>query len=375
MSARPDLTAIIGDVYEAAYASSHWTVVMERLRALFDGTHACLARLDSDPRLAGTVGGNIDPDMSRIYVERHWTDIVTQSIQSAALGEVVLPLVSIGRDQFQRSAAVNEWLIPQDMYSSLTTKLFAKADTVWFLDISRSPRQADLDDSDAGVLRQIVPHLIRAGEITKRVRADVVSLSYSHLPYAALMVDREQRIVVSNARAEKMLADRTSPITASFGRLVIHPLHAQAVTEQIANACADFERIRRGKDLCLPATNAEGSAHIVQVAPLPRSERYGMPMEQLASVFIHEISAAPEPDVFEQLRRIFKLTPAEAHLAELLARGIALQEAAQTLQLTLATARTYLDRIFRKTDTNRQGQLVALINNLAMPWPPARTDA
>ena len=65
------------------------------------------------------------------------------------------------------------------------------------------------------------------------------------------------------------------------------------------------------------------------------------------------------------LRRLFDLTPAEARLAQALARGDSLEQVAQALNVKRTTARTQLGAIFGKTQTSRQAQLVAILSRLA----------
>lgn len=67
------------------------------------------------------------------------------------------------------------------------------------------------------------------------------------------------------------------------------------------------------------------------------------------------------------LRRIFGLTPAEAKLAALMVEGKSLEGAAEKLAVKRETARNQLKAIFAKTETNRQGQLVALLSSLCSP--------
>ena len=63
----------------------------------------------------------------------------------------------------------------------------------------------------------------------------------------------------------------------------------------------------------------------------------------------------------ELLQSLFALTPAEARLAEQFANGISLTEVADNLRITVATARTQLKSVFRKTGTSRQAELVRLL--------------
>lgn len=64
------------------------------------------------------------------------------------------------------------------------------------------------------------------------------------------------------------------------------------------------------------------------------------------------------------LTSLFDLTPAEARLATMLSAGLPLNEAAARAGIGLGTARNYLIRIFRKTGTHQQGQLVALLKTV-----------
>jgi DNA-binding CsgD family transcriptional regulator len=62
------------------------------------------------------------------------------------------------------------------------------------------------------------------------------------------------------------------------------------------------------------------------------------------------------------LTRAFGLTPAEARLASIIAKGRSPEQAAGTLGISPGTARNHLKEIFGKTDTHRQSELVALLS-------------
>jgi DNA-binding CsgD family transcriptional regulator len=77
-----------------------------------------------------------------------------------------------------------------------------------------------------------------------------------------------------------------------------------------------------------------------------------------------ELANFPVPSE-DRLRQVFDLTPAEARLAQGLARGDTLEKVAEQLQIKITTARTQLAAIFAKTRTHRQPGLVALLSRLA----------
>src|SRR5262249_45711349 len=66
----------------------------------------------------------------------------------------------------------------------------------------------------------------------------------------------------------------------------------------------------------------------------------------------------PPPPI---LAKTFGLTPSEAKLACIIARGAPPNIAAQELKISRETAQNQLKSIFAKTDTHRQSELVALL--------------
>lgn len=76
-----------------------------------------------------------------------------------------------------------------------------------------------------------------------------------------------------------------------------------------------------------------------------------------------ETSSQPNP---ARLQQMFGLTSAEVHLAISLASGKTPLEIARSSNLSRTTIRSHLAALFSKTDTNRQSELVALLNQVSM---------
>jgi DNA-binding CsgD family transcriptional regulator len=83
-----------------------------------------------------------------------------------------------------------------------------------------------------------------------------------------------------------------------------------------------------------------------------------------SAVNVSRLDDLPVPSE-PMLRRVFQFTSAEVRVAQGLARGESLEEIATILHIKITTARTELASIFAKTDTRRQGQLVAVLSHLA----------
>lgn len=107
-----------------------------------------------------------------------------------------------------------------------------------------------------------------------------------------------------------------------------------------------------GRDGALP--------FIVHVLPLRRNARdlFSGGEMVLAVTTVTASGGAPAPSI---LSALFDLTPAEARLAAGLVEGRALKDVAAAMNVTYSTARTYLSRVFEKTGTGQQSELVALL--------------
>jgi DNA-binding CsgD family transcriptional regulator len=72
------------------------------------------------------------------------------------------------------------------------------------------------------------------------------------------------------------------------------------------------------------------------------------------------------PNVEGYLRALFKLTRTEARVASAITSGARLASVAESLEILLSTARTHLHRIFEKTETRRQAELVKTVERIAV---------
>ena len=104
----------------------------------------------------------------------------------------------------------------------------------------------------------------------------------------------------------------------------------------------------------------EGYPLILRVAPVIGPAH---PDAVKAVITLVDLEACPElPD--EPLRAVFGLTPAEARLAQRIARGDSPEEIAERFGVAPGTVRAQLKSLFQKTHTHRQAQLVSLLARL-----------
>lgn len=217
-------------------------------------------------------------------------------------------------------------------------------------------------------LNRLYPHLARAGFIAcrlglERAQTAVSALEAWGIPAAALT--RTGRMLAAN-RLLDSVSDTILP--TAFGGLALASAPANRLFQDtIAQALAAGGDLVRS--IPVPARD-DCPALVVHVLPLVRSARDIMFGAEIlvAATAVDPSSFVPSPNI---LMGLFDLTPAEMRLASSLAKGLSLKEAAQASGIRFSTARSYLESIFRKTGTNQQGQLVALLRS-AQPLPTPR---
>lgn len=165
-----------------------------------------------------------------------------------------------------------------------------------------------------------------------------------------LLVDGDCRVHFASTRAQQLLS----------GELYIQGglLRAKAISEMISmrrlvTRCAHLGQLREADPACCRVGEL-----LLQVAPLAARPPEGMQAEgNLVAVYVIDPACAADPGP-EQLRLQFGLTAAEAAVTCEIIKGIGVEECASRIGISITTARTHLHRIFEKTGTRRQAELV-----------------
>lgn len=162
--------------------------------------------------------------------------------------------------------------------------------------------------------------------------------------HAALAIlDKKDGLCLTNGG---LIADR-----ASDTRLLIKLLQEAIRTPELGEP--------KQSPLTLPRKTARTSL-IVRVIPGPALHDWPGRDTSAAMLMLYDQDLKLEASL-SILSRLYGLTRGEAVLAAGLMRGKSLEEAADELFISLHTARTHLKRIFMKTDTHRQTELVVRI--------------
>lgn len=192
--------------------------------------------------------------------------------------------------------------------------------------------------------------------LTSHAVAVYLGAALNRLDTAVLLIDAELCLLYANMAATELL-ERDTGLR----------LHGQKLMQDAG--CGDKSLAR----VVATALDGRHNRSPQQALSLPRHGR--QPLLLTVAPFVPEglpllpacaIVMATDPDVYQLsgavLMQLFDLTPAEAGVAQALAHGDALEDIATALDISPHTVKTHLQKLFRKTGTCRQGELVAMLH-------------
>lgn len=229
----------------------------------------------------------------------------------------------------------------------------------WALPLLRGEAKGPFEASASAFLLPLSVHLARlvglASDMLETGARDVVQL-FEAGRRAAVVIDPFGRCLAANALAEAMLGH---DLCLSKGRLFA----ADAASDHdLQRLIGTTLRARSMAELPPPVTIRRNGKlpYIVDAVATPST--LGQSNLNLHSILLlTDLGKSVTPSA-ARLRQVFGLTSAETRLAELLLRGETLGEASAELGLSLETARTQLKNIFLRTQTNRQADLLRLLD-------------
>jgi DNA-binding CsgD family transcriptional regulator len=280
--------------------------------------------------------------------------------------------VAIGADlvppwELVRTAFYKSWLRPLNLRHSLIGTVLRDSDEAVFLTALRAPSQAPFGRMEAEMLGLVLPALGSTAHFAAELHAlrnladDLVAVLQA-CRETVMIVDGSGRPIILNPPAELVLS-QSDGLVLSQGALSAAPgrgttlLHGLTVGPANDRPRPDEStRLFTGNVLISrPSGKPPLLTHIMKLRhPLTDKSGYRSPAVAL-------IGRSPDAaETSDLLRRHYGLTPAEVRLAMLIVSGNSLLQAAAEMKIKHNTARTHMKRVYAKTDTRRQVDLVRL---------------
>ena len=360
-------------VYDAAVTPDLWPAALERLADALGGVGGILMQQNQRDRTGSGLISRLDARVPQLYFSRfarlhptqRWTDNPRERIRHF-IPRITTDDDAMEKAQLMRTEFYNDFMRPFDMHSILRVGLGAQGVDAAFLNISRPQARGAFTAEDMELAARLHPHLIRAFKLdrvlaaSREARDDMAGL-LDHAPYAVFLLDDVGQVRHANRAAEALLArGRACGLAVAGGRLTAASPEAAGRLQALIAAAADPQADRRAGGSLSIAVRDQALPLSLVVAPI-RDRRISLFHRGPGVIVCVTDLAADRPVPRQRLRELFGLTGAEADVALALFDGAAPREAAGRLGVSVNTVRVHLARLFDKTGTHRQAELMRLI--------------
>ncbi|MBT8444854.1 MAG: helix-turn-helix transcriptional regulator, partial [Gammaproteobacteria bacterium] len=236
---------------------------------------------------------------------------------------------------------------------------------LWF---HRGPDRRAYNKTDKAFFEALMPHWQRA--IRQKLTVDYMDSSMraarqvlDQSPFGLHFLNRTGRILFSNAAGKTQCGARAG-ISIRNQSLTFRNRGARAAFDDMLAAVKHGGRKDdpRLQPIMFGKTTGEGSYQLGMRRLKMQGERGSLATRRVIAVFIYDTGKRMELSI-EGLRSLYDLTEAEARVCDLLYQSRNLPEAAKILGISINTAKTHLNRSFRKVGVQSQAELVRRLNS------------
>lgn len=362
------ITSLIEDIYDAALEPALWSDVIVSIQK-FAGTSACgLISKDTATR-AGTTHHyiGVDPHFIKLYADSH--SRFDPMVTIPPFGKVVGIPDLVEFDEYSKGPFFQEWLRPQGCTDAGLVVL-ENSDSRNTILLTFLSGNRFIDPEMRRRIRCLVPHAHRALAInkaiqTKQAQAATFSDTFDAISAAIFFIGQNCRLVHANAAGQTMLSEDKC-LRVVNGQLIASNMRANQALRAIFSPDGDMLPAQSGN--ALPMEDHDGDRYAAYVLPLTSAARgtIGRDHKAIGALFVRKMQLDIQFSS-ELMARMFELTPAETKVLLAIVEVGGVPEVAGALGIAETTVKTHLHRVFSKTGTNRQADLVKLSASFSNP--------
>jgi DNA-binding CsgD family transcriptional regulator len=368
------ISSLIGDIYDAVVDQTLWIRALDKA-AQFVGAQAGVLLWQNPASLSVELvhAFGIESDYLDLYVERYAKlDPMTTSMFLLEVDEVASPSDLLLHGEMANSAFCNEWLVPQDFVDLLQVSLDKSPTDFVRLLFLRKSASGVVDSSMRERLLLIAPHMRRAalvGQMVNRAAAEAATFgnALDGIGAGLFFVDASGRIVHVNTSGQDML---TQGVLArgSSGKLALYDASAVRGLDEIFGTTQSGDADVEPRGGAVPLTARDGEHYVAHVLPLTAGARRqaSTSSDAIAAVFVKK-AALDMPSPQDIVAKFYKLTPTELRVLFAIVQIGGVPEVAESMGISPSTVKTHLRRLFAKTGTDRQADLVKLVAGYVNP--------
>lgn len=366
---RPDLDAfgaVIGGIYECALDPGGWPAALEGIRAVVGGAAVWIAiHYPDQVRSVYQIEVGTDPEWQRRLREHYVAASPFMGVtHHLGAGDIVAVGDVIDYAEFTQGRFYQEWAAPQGWPDIIMAVAAKERDRFSWLGICL-PARATHDQKK--MVAALLPHVersLRISDLMEMRKAESADLAAAveGLSTGMVLVDAGLHVRGINPAAERMIGAAIG-LSIEAGRLQLANRGAGAdLAEAIAAGAVD-RLDRAGASILFDCPERELGL-MVHVLPLAKPRGGGR--EAVAALFLTDPVAPARPPMDGFVRR-FGLTPSETRVLLGIMEGKSPRAIAAAQGIGMPTVRTHLSRLYDKTGTRGQADIVRLVSSIARP--------
>ena len=371
MSEDDELRCVVGSIYDAALNPALWADALARIAAFVGGPAGALGSKDLVSKFVNAddhVGLDLRYMQMHSQMRREFNPLATGPLFD--VGQIVSLPELMPHDDPCKGSFSPEWARPQGGGAVANVVLEKSENGRNLPGVTQSEANDIIDDEMRRRMALVAPHARRAVLIGKAIdqranEAATFADILDSLSAGLFLIDANGRIVHANAAGRGLLGADDFLLSID-GRLVARD---RKVNRTLQEAFADTADLEIGsKGIALPLTAQDGECHVAHVLPLGAGApaRAGVPRMVTAAVLICK-ATLETPSSPEVIGRAYQLTPAELRVLLGIVNIGGIPEIATALGVADCTIRTHVGRLFDKTGTGRQADLVKLVAGFFTP--------
>jgi DNA-binding CsgD family transcriptional regulator len=376
MDETAQVSALIGNVYDAALDPSLWPLVLEKAKGFVGGVAASLYSKDAVNKCGNmfyqNVGG-IDSHYQHLYFDTYVKlDPTTTGHFFAELDVPVATNDIIPYEEFLETRFYREWARPQGLVDHVAAVVEKSNTSAALFGVFRHQRDGVVDDEARRRMGLITPHVRRAvliGKVIDLRTAEAANFAdtLDGLTAGMLLVDATGRIIHANSTGHAMLREGDF-LSAIGGKLMAADPQIDQLFRDIFTAASHGDSAIGIKGIAVPLIARGGERHVAHVLPLTSGarRRTGVATSAAAALFVQK-AALDTPSPPEAIAKAYKLTPTELRVLLAIVEVGGGPEVAEALGVSPETVKGHLGQLYAKTGARRQVDLVKLVAGFSSP--------
>jgi DNA-binding CsgD family transcriptional regulator len=368
MSELEHLSAVIGQIYDAALDPSLWPAVLESVCGFVGGYTGNIFIQDSqrtNTQFLATWG--LDPTYWRAYLDKYGKlNPAMPTMLLLDAGRVISSNDVVPDARLHATRFYKEWLQPHGFVDCVGTVLEKSWLSAAAFVIFRNDDHGSVDATARRKMGLLVPHIQRATLIGKTIDLkSVATANFANtldaLSTAIFLLSASGTLLHANLAGVNLRARGDIFSSSDAGLRICDPALDIQFQAMLA-AASSGATMAGGQNGALSLAGRGGERHVARTLPLASAgSRRARSFHGAALAVFVSPAALQRPTLVESVVARFRLTPAEVRVLFAIIEIGGVPEIAPVLGVSEGTVKSHLKRLFAKTGTNRQVELVRTI--------------